>query len=122
MARYINKWLGIASILWSFLLAGFSMNVVADEVWLDVRTPEEYAGGHVEGALLMPHDQIGGLIAEQIPNKNTEIQLYCRSGRRADVARDALLRMGYTRVTNHGSLENALVVAAQDKNPESGEN
>lgn len=115
MARHINKYLCAVSIFLSFLITGLSMNAVADEVWIDVRTPEEHAVGHVAGALLMPHDQIAALISEQVPDKNAEIQLYCRSGRRADVARDILLRMGYTSVTNHGSLENALAITEQQK-------
>lgn len=113
MVYFLTKWLWATSLYLSFLITGFSMSVVADEVWIDVRTPDEFAAGHVQGALLMPHDQIAVLIGEQVPDKNTEIQLYCRSGRRADVARDTLLQMGYTRITNHGSLENALTVAEQ---------
>lgn len=88
---------------------GLSMNTFADRVWIDVRTPEEYASGHVEGALLIPHDQIAVLISEQVADKNADIHLYCRSGRRADTARDVLLQMGYRQVINHGSLENALI-------------
>ena len=115
MARHINKCLCAVSIFLSFFITGLSMNAVADEVWIDVRTSEEHAAGHVAGALLMPHDQIAALISEQVPDKNAEIQLYCRSGRRADVARDILLQMGYTSVTNHGSLENALAITEQQK-------
>lgn len=95
------------------ILMGLAMNVFAERVWIDVRSAEEYAGGHVEGALLIPHDQIAALIGDKVSDKNADIQLYCRSGRRADVAKEALLQMGYTKVTNHGSLENALVVAGQ---------
>lgn len=78
-----------------------------------MRGADEYAAGHVPGALLIPHDQIAALIADKVSDKNADIQLYCRSGRRADVARDVMLQMGYARVTNHGSLENALLVAGQ---------
>lgn len=97
------------------LLLGISMNVTADQVWIDVRTPEEYAAGHLSEALLIPHEQMAELISAKVSDKNTDIHLYCRSGRRADVARDVLLQMGYNRVTNHGSLENAIVVAEQGK-------
>lgn len=111
MIYRVNKWLGLTNLVISFLITGWSMSVAGEEVWIDVRTPEEFAAGHPEGALLIPHDQIASLISEQIPDKDADIQLYCRSGRRADVARDILLQMGYTRVTNHGSLENALLMA-----------
>lgn len=93
------------------LLAGVSMNVFAEKIWIDVRTADEYAKGHVPGALLMPHDQIAGLIADKVSDKATPLQLYCGTGRRADIARNTLLQMGYTNIENHGSVENAMVVA-----------
>lgn len=96
-----------------FLLAfGGSMQALADPIWIDVRGADEYAAGHLAEAILIPHDQIAGLISAKVSDKNADIQLYCRTGRRADIARDVLLQMGYTRVTNHGSLENALAVSA----------
>lgn len=91
------------------------MSVGAEQVWIDVRTQQEYLAGHLPQAMLLPHDQIAALITEKVEDKNADIQLYCRSGRRADAARDLLLQMGYTRVTNHGSLENALLVVEQQK-------
>jgi phage shock protein E len=95
------------------VILGGSMQAMAETVWIDVRGADEYAAGHVPGALLIPHDQIAALIADKVSDKNADIQLYCRSGRRADVARDVMLKMGYASVTNHGSLENALLVAEQ---------
>lgn len=71
-------------------------------VWIDVRTPEEYASGHLDGALNLPHDAIGKHIAAEVPDKDAEIHLYCRSGRRSGIAKDTLERMGYTRVRNEG--------------------
>ena len=51
-------------------------------VLIDVRTPEEYASGHLQGALLLPVDRIAQEIAARVPDKHTPIRLYCRSGRR----------------------------------------
>ena len=93
------------------IMLGVSMQAVANTVWIDVRAADEYASGHVPGALLIPHEQIATIIEDKVSDKNADIQLYCRSGRRADIARDVMLKMGYTRVTNHGSLENALNVS-----------
>ena len=76
-----------------------------EAVWIDVRTPEEYAAGHLENAKNIPHDQIGQQIAAHVPNKNTPINLYCRSGRRAEAALTELKKAGYTNVTNHGGYE-----------------
>ena len=61
---------------------------------LDVRTPEEFASGHVPGAVNIPYDQVPSRLAE-IP-KDKEVVLYCRSGRRAGLAAAELEKAGYT--------------------------
>ena len=102
-----------------FLLTGISMNAFAEKIWIDVRTAEEYAKGHVAGALLMPHDQIAVLIADKVTDKTAQLQLYCGTGRRADIARNTLLQMGYTNIENLGSVENAMIVAEELDKPDS---
>jgi len=62
---------------------------------LDVRTPEEFEGGHVPGALNVPHDQIERRLAELEPYRDREVVLYCRSGRRAGVASETLAAAGF---------------------------
>ena len=52
-------------------------------VLLDVRSPEEFASGHLRGALNIPHDRIAEEIAAAVPDKTAQVILYCRSGRRA---------------------------------------
>lgn len=71
-------------------------------LWIDVRTPAEYASGHLPGAINIPLDVIEQRIAQHAPDKHAPIALYCRSGRRSGLARDILLKMGYTRVSNEG--------------------
>ena len=61
---------------------------------LDVRTPEEFASGHVPGAVNIPYDQLPDRIAE-IPPPGGTIVLYCRSGRRAEVAAKVLRQAGH---------------------------
>ena len=63
---------------------------------LDVRTPEEYAAGHVPGAVNVPYDQVASRLA-QIP-KDKDVVLYCKSGRRAGLAADVLAANGYTKL------------------------
>jgi phage shock protein E len=63
---------------------------------LDVRTPQEYAEGHVPGAVNVPHDQLASRLAE-VP-KDKDVVVYCRSGRRSDLAADVLATHGYSRV------------------------
>jgi phage shock protein E len=76
-------------------------------VVIDVRTPEEFADGHLQGAQLLPVDRIAQDIAARVPDKHTPIQLYCRSGRRSAQALDTLKALGYTRLQNLGGLEDA---------------
>ena len=60
---------------------------------LDVRTPEEFATGHVPGAVNIPYDQVASRLVE-IP-KDKDVVLYCRSGRRAGIAAAELEKAGY---------------------------
>lgn len=69
----------------------------AGAVVVDVRTPQEYAADHVEGAVNVPFDELPRRAAEIGP-PNTPIVLYCRSGRRTGIAAAALRSAGYTRV------------------------
>ena len=74
-------------------------------VLIDVRTGEEFAAGHLQGARLIPHYRIAEEIAAVAPDKGTPIVLYCRSGRRSEIARQTLLEMGYTEVVDAGGYE-----------------
>ena len=69
-------------------------------VVLDVRTPEEYAAGHVPGAINVPHDQIEGRLAELSGLRDKDVVVYCKSGRRAALALEVLGRNGYTRLSH----------------------
>ncbi|MDR4507560.1 MAG: hypothetical protein MRJ65_04870 [Candidatus Brocadiaceae bacterium] len=73
--------------------------------WIDVRTSKEFESGHVEDAINIPHDIIGQKITDITTNKDAEIHLYCRSGRRSGLAKRVLEKMGYTKVTNDGGYE-----------------
>ncbi len=76
-------------------------------VLLDVRSPEEFASGHLHGAVNIPHDRIAEKIAAAVPDKSAQVILYCRSGRRADTALKTMQAMGYGNVSNFGGLEDA---------------
>lgn len=64
---------------------------------VDVRTPAEYAQGHVAGALNIPVDDIGRRAAEIGP-PDAAVLLYCRSGRRSAIAADVLRGLGFQRI------------------------
>ena len=70
---------------------------------IDVRSPEEYAEGHVKDALLIPHTQI--FTADIPAEKDASIYLYCKMGPRAEFAASDLKDRGYTNVTKLGGFE-----------------
>lgn len=67
---------------------------------IDVRTPKEYSEGHLEGAPLIPFDNMDELVKLIGNNKSQAVVLYCRSGHRAGVAQEALAELGYTNIFN----------------------
>lgn len=71
---------------------------------LDVRTEAEYQDGHIQGAVLLPLDRLEREAASVLPDKNAEILVYCRSGRRSAEAASILTSLGYTRVADFGGI------------------
>ncbi len=60
---------------------------------LDVRSQAEYDAGHVPGAVLIPHDQLAARLAEL--DRDRWVLVYCKSGRRAGIAEDVLVKSGF---------------------------
>lgn len=67
-------------------------------VMLDVRTADEYAAGHVPGARLLPYDEIEARVGELEEARDKDVVVYCRSGRRAEIALESLRAAGFTRL------------------------
>jgi phage shock protein E len=65
---------------------------------LDVRTPEEYAAGHLPGAAHIPHDQLAARIGELSGARERDIVVYCRTGRRSAEALGVLGKAGFERL------------------------
>lgn len=82
---------GVVDAATALALAGKGARVV------DVRTPAEFAEGHVPGAVNVPFDEIARRAGEVGP-KDAPVVLYCRSGRRSGVAAETLRALGYTKV------------------------
>ena len=76
-------------------------------ILIDVRTAEEFASGHVKGAI--NHDLLGGDFQAALPtfDKNATYQLYCRSGNRSGQAMAMMQQAGFANVQNLGSVEEA---------------
>ena len=73
---------------------------------LDVRTQEEYDGGHIPGAVCLPVESIGTQPPASLPDPDAEILVYCRSGRRSAQAAGKLAKLGYTNVSDFGGILN----------------
>lgn len=74
-------------------------------IWIDVRTPEEFSTGHVTGAVNIPYEIIGSEVSSITRDVDSDIRVYCRSGRRSGVAKDTLNGLGYANVINEGGFE-----------------
>lgn len=77
----------------------------ARQVIIDVREPEEYAGGHADGAVNVPLSTLMDSGAQGEPQlqdvpKDAKLVLYCNSGNRSGVAAKILKRQGFTDVEN----------------------
>lgn len=73
-------------------------------LYVDVRTPEEFAQGHVTGAINIPHSEMAQRYPELEQYGDKELLLYCRSGRRSGIATRILEDVGFDNVRNVGSL------------------
>lgn len=73
-------------------------------ILLDVRTPEEFADGHIPGAINIPNESIGENDIAELPDKEQRIYVYCRSGNRSKQASAKLVNLGYTNVIEIGGI------------------
>ncbi len=72
---------------------------------VDVRTPQEYAGGHVANSINIPLNELPGSI-ERLKSFDGKIVLCCASGARSNMARQMLMQSGITNVTDGGPWTN----------------
>lgn len=73
---------------------------------MDVRTPEEYAARHIDGAINIPVDDLESRIAEVSKGDTSKpVVVYCHSGNRAGRAKKILVDHGYSQVTNLGGID-----------------
>lgn len=72
---------------------------------LDVRNEEEFAENRIDGAINIPLLNIENKISSYIPDKDTNILVYCKSGVRAQLASEKLVSLGYTNVFDIGGID-----------------
>jgi phage shock protein E len=87
--------------------ASLDSEQVASSIIIDVRTPEEFAAGHLEGAL--NYDVSDGTLEMSLSSLDPQADyiIYCRSGNRSAVAVDIMESAGFTSLVDLGSMENA---------------
>ena len=81
------------------------IDTLEDEIILDVREQEEYDEKHIPDAVLLPVGMIDEDTAEGvIPEKDSVVLVYCRSGNRSKTASNKLVQLGYTQVYEFGGI------------------
>ena len=80
------------------------MQSETDYIVLDVRTEQEYASGHIPGAVNIPNETIVSGAIQQLPDKEQLILVYCRSGNRSKQASEKLVNLGYTNIVEFGGI------------------
>ena len=71
---------------------------------LDVRRADEFAAGHIPGAINVANESIGTDEIPELPHKDQLIMVYCRSGRRSKEAAEKLVKLGYTNIVEFGGI------------------
>lgn len=73
---------------------------------VDVRQPEEYAAGHIPGAVLVPNESIGSRQPKALPDLDAVLLVHCHSGVRSRQAARKLSALGYKNVYDFGGIMN----------------
>ena len=84
-----------------------AVTMMAEEtgyIILDVRRADEFAAGHIPGAINVANESIGTDELPELPDKNQLIMVYCRSGRRSKEAAEKLVKLGYTNIVEFGGI------------------
>ena len=75
-----------------------------EHIILDAREQYEFDEGHIPEAILIPYTEIEKKAEQMIPDKDAQILVYCRSGRRSKIASESLVKLGYTNVKEFGGI------------------
>ena len=75
-----------------------------EHIILDTREQDEFDEGHIPGAILIPYTEIENMAEQILSDKDAQILVYCRSGRRSKIASESLAKLGYTNVKEFGGI------------------
>ena len=93
------------------------MQEQTDCLIVDVRRPDEFAEGHIAGAVNVPNETIEDEAPDALPDKEQTLLVYCRSGNRSKEASQKLADMGYTNVYEFGGIntwEGEIVIGEEE--------
>jgi Rhodanese-related sulfurtransferase len=90
------------------------VEITADTVIIDVRTPGEFASGHLEGAVNIDIQSPDFAAQVMELDKDGEYFIYCRSGNRSGQAISQMDKMGFTDMTNGGGVQQASDISGID--------
>ena len=96
--------MGIFTKLLEAVSGGSSDTLPENAILIDVRSPDEFNSGHIEGAVSCPLDLLTSAIGKFVPEMHVPVIVYCRSGARSASAKIRMLKMGYTNVINGGGV------------------
>lgn len=82
---------------------------------IDVRSPEEFQSGNLENSINIPYTIITEEITNHAIDKDSNIVVYCRSGRRSGIAQKALIEIGYKNTINAGAYEELKALETKQK-------
>ena len=116
--------IGLAALIMGFLLnmflgggadreADIASLIQNGALVVDTRTPGEFSGGHIDGAINIPYDIIDRTIGQYTTDRSKSIIVYCHSGGRSGVAKQSLEKAGYTNVINAGGYHRMQKLSAQ---------
>ena len=98
----------MTNIFRKFVLLCFTMllscSTLAEKVWIDVRTTEEFSADHISGDTNIPLATIKADELAKKYGKDAELVLYCRSGKRAGEAKALLDAAGFSKVSSAGGI------------------
>ena len=78
--------------------------VPGEYIILDVRRADEFAEGHIPGAINVANEDILDTDIVELPDKNQTIYVYCRSGNRSKQAAEKLVELGYENIIEFGGI------------------
>ena len=104
--KFFLQAVALALFALTALATDVSFNGTKPAVIIDVRTPEEFSSGHIDGAINIPVDQIRqGIQSIKGLKKDSPVLVYCRTGRRSALARGMLEKQGYQRILDGGGID-----------------